>query len=120
MKSMQVLENAAPGALVAVLGGYTWITSIMQEGGGDVMKDIQGQFGALVLAVVVIGVLTKIVSYLRERLDTANADRVADLQARLEQVTKERNEYLHELLEEREEAATRRDEPRPARRRPSA
>ena len=114
-RQMQIIDDIAPGAMVGLLAVYTYAQQAMDGLPAGAVDLLLGNVGTLVLALIIGLWLYKANQKQREQLEKTTSDRFADMQARLEQVTRERNEYLAELLEEREMNAGA----RPARRRPA-
>jgi nitrogen fixation-related uncharacterized protein len=115
-KGMQLANDLGTPALVGLLGLYTALAQALDDAAPpDLWERIMGPNGVMVLVVIIAALLYAANKKQREQLEKATDSRLEDMQKRLEQVTKERNEYLAELLEEREANAGA----RPARRRPA-
>lgn len=104
LKVLHIMEIMAPGVLIGMLWVYTRASTAVQELGVDktLIESIKGDAGALVIMILVIGALTKVVLYLRDRSDRAMSERLSDMQRQIDKISQERDDYLKLLLAERE------------------
>lgn len=123
-KGMTIVNDLGAPALVGVLATYSYIQQSITDLPGNVFELLLGNVGTLVLSLIVGYWLYRANQRKDARIEAQHAaalsenaahtaSMIADMRARLEAVTHERNQYLQELLEERGET------PRAAKRRPA-
>jgi hypothetical protein len=100
-KGMQIVNDLGNPALVGVLATYTYIQQAATDLPTNVFELLLGNVGTLVLSLIVGYWLYRANQRKDARIEAQHAAALADLVARLEAVTHERNDYLNELLEER-------------------
>lgn len=86
---------------MGILAVYTYIQQAVQEVPSGLIDLLLGNVGTLVLSLVIGFWLYKANQRKDRMLEQQTNDLFNDMKSRLDQVTRERNEYLAELLQER-------------------